>query len=47
VNQDQVPEIAGFTVVQKGKEEQVNKQQIQEIILLVIVVQDQSIGRKE
>jgi hypothetical protein len=38
VSKEKVPEIAGFAVVQERKEERVNKEQVQEIVLLGIVV---------
>jgi hypothetical protein len=47
VNKEHVPEITGFAVVRERKEEKVNKEQVQEIVLSGIVVQDQSIGRKK
>jgi hypothetical protein len=47
VNKDQVPKITGFVVMREIKEDQVNKEHAQEIVLPGIVVQDQSIGRKK
>jgi hypothetical protein len=47
VNKDQVLEILGFVVVQEGKEEKVNKEKVEDIVLSGIVVQDQSTGKRE
>jgi hypothetical protein len=47
VNKEQDPEITEFAVVQKKKKKRVNKEKVQEIVLSRIVVQDQSMGRKE
>jgi hypothetical protein len=40
VNKEQVPKIPGFAVMRERKEEKVNKEQAQEILLSGIVVQD-------
>ena len=49
MNDDQVPEITEFRVVRERKQEQVYKEQAQEIILSIIVVKDhnESIGKKK
>jgi hypothetical protein len=47
VNKEQVPKIIEFVVAWERKEEQVNKEYVQEIVLLQIVVQDESTKRKK
>jgi hypothetical protein len=47
VIKEHVPEITIFVVVRERKEVQLNKEQVQEIVVSIIVVQDQSKIRKE